>query len=118
MQTSKNLTPVIPTSLFAALDSNAAARIRNSRRESLSEVSLPPHCTNAQHIRFLPSDQRNLCPLSPGLAHEVKYDGYRRIPFFTPMSGCFSLIDDYANPYQVPPERLVESHPCADVFEL
>jgi hypothetical protein len=35
---------------------------------------------------------------------------------FTPMSGCFSLIDDYANPYHFPPDRLVEARPCLDVF--
>jgi hypothetical protein len=34
------------------------------------------------------------------------------------MSGCFSLIDDHANPYHVPPERFVESHPCLSAAAL
>ena len=34
------------------------------------------------------------------------------------MAGCFSLCEDHAHDYHVPPERLVESHPCADVFAL
>lgn len=38
--------------------------------------------------------------------------------FFTPMVGCFSLCEDHAHVFHVPPERLTDGRPCLDCFQL